>query len=297
MTQICTGDELRAPSAGLRDEVLGLLPPIKVASAFLGGSLIEGFGNHTSDLDLLALLYAPPTSDDLAATRHDYVVTVGPRTIVVSSAGGRRSDTELWTLDYHRRWSSKLATADMTSGPHIIDPPLAWIEFVTDLRIGVPIVGDELVEELRAKFPWTQLAKFLMIRNEHLANTHIEDAAGALSAGDAGTAMLSSRDALAHAVDAYLAGAGETNCKPKWRTRKLARTAEADLFDLYLDAELDTSREAGDLLASARRRILAAQDFLIRAHRAIVDRSDAEMRIATNVLAVPPSWQVVNAPG
>lgn len=287
MTRICTGDELRAPSAGLKEEFLGLLPPVNVASAFLGGSLIEGFGNPTSDVDLLALLHAPPTSDELAAMSHDYVVTVGPRTVIVSSAGGRRSDTELWTLDYHRRWSSKLANADMTRGPHVIDPQPAWIEFANDLRIGVPIVGVELVEELRAEFPWTQFARFLMLRNEHLANTHIEDAAGALSAGDAGTAMLSSRDALAHAVDAYLAGAGETNCKPKWRARKLERTAEAGLFERYLETELDTSSEAAHLLTSARRRILAAQDFLILAHRAIADRTDAERSVAVNLTAVP----------
>jgi predicted nucleotidyltransferase len=248
---------------------LGELLPISTTSpsaVFLGGSIIEGFGNATSDVDILVLLTEQvDRSADVFADSRKYV-EFPEHAVLVGDLDGKRVDIELRQMSDFQRVLDILEAVDggEVHQPYAIDD--GWLEFLNDLSIGVPLGNREFFEEVRSLVPWAGLRAQLVARFEQLAHSHVEDARGALGAKDAGTAMLSSRTALAYAVDALVAAHGATNPKFKWRVRRMDSLGLSDLKDRYLSLELDADPSAPALLASARRRLVAVQDLLAEAH-------------------------------
>jgi hypothetical protein len=109
------------------------------------------------------------------------------------------------------------------------------------------------------------VAELIRLRRESDYAGHAEDAAGAIQAEDAATALLTSRRALGSAMDCLIAALGHTNSKEKWRYRKLADLGRDDLIErcLRLECDADTSPQA--ILAGARRRLVAAQGLVTEA--------------------------------
>ncbi|MFF4806038.1 nucleotidyltransferase domain-containing protein [Streptomyces sp. NPDC001351] len=231
-----------------------------VRTAFVGGSLVEGFGNATSDVDLLVLVDEDVAPESLPLDRSNDFVIFGDHRIWVSEIRGQRLDIEFRRIEdfeqVKRRLVDPSAPKDFNRG---------WLEFFHHLRIGIPVVRPEEFEGARDGFPWPVLGRVLVEHFEYDANSSLDDAAGAITAQDTGTALLASRATLGAAVEALLASVGSTNPRVKWRFRKLRQFRQLDLLDRYLHLEVDTSSDDADLLARARERVTFAQDLLLEA--------------------------------
>lgn len=237
-------------------EVAGRYPAVAVA--FVSGSLIEGFGNDTSDLDVFVLTDGSPAAA-LPATlaRFDQ----SGATIDLDYAGDVRTDTEVWPLAEVKQVAAQIEAVDPTDWRAAVALDRVRLDLAHRIRVGVAVAGAPGFLALQGLFDWDRLARVLAQRFLQDYNEFAEDASGAVHAGDHITAMLNSRAALGAAVDAVLAGRGATNGKPKWRHRKLVAYDDDTLTTRYLAAELEPSPEPGAVLDRARARLRLASEL------------------------------------
>lgn len=238
-----------------------------VVAAFLAGSLVEGYGNPTSDVDVLVLSDqpSPPASSDGSSWSRTF--RFDDCVIEVVYAGSERLDIETRRLSDLRATIRRLGQLppDRSRGYEVSE---YTFQFLHQLRVGLPVVGEETVAAVRAEVDWSHLATLLRLRNEDAYAGHAEDAAGAIQAGDAATAMLTSRSALGSAVDCLTAGLGHTNPKGKWRYQKLLQLGRDDIVRRCLSVEVDAGSSAEELLRGARRRLVTAQGLVAMAAKA-----------------------------
>ncbi|MFE2886868.1 nucleotidyltransferase domain-containing protein [Streptomyces graminifolii] len=221
------------------------------AIAYISGSLVEGYGTETSDLDIY-VVYDNPTPQQVPEDRSDLYA------IETDFVGELRTDTEVWSL----QWLTDLA--DRISGWK----PMDWLgaqsfenrdlDLAHRFRIGLPILGEDRFHALYERFDWQRLAGIIMLKRFLAYTGAAEDAIGSVDAGRPVASMLHSRDALGYAVDALLSAHGNTNPKPKWREAKLTDLGDDTLTKLYTEAELDRSSEPADLTEGAKRRLSVA---------------------------------------
>jgi len=246
----------------VQQELLALVPDAvrEGGIVFAGGSLVEGFGNATSDIDLIVVL---PAGQDVG--EHDGGVRVDETVVLTSRYRDRRVDIELVAHDAFDRAARSLAAHD-ADRRRLLDIPREFLTTLNSLRIGVPLSDEDRFQELRDGFPWRSLLRLIADDADRQYQATSEDAIGAIRSGDAGTAMLSSRAALGYAMDAFIASAGHTNTRRKWRTRKLEALGETTMLARYLELEADPSLEPGDLIERSRQRIRFAQALLLEVH-------------------------------
>lgn len=233
-----------------------------VRVAFVSGSLVEGYGNPTSDLDLLLIGEQRPRPASRAVEEHAAAFTFHQCEILIDHVDGVRIDTELWRLADAEQIADSLNAWDFDSRHR---PPEHCSQFAHRVRIGRSLAGHEGFERLRARFDWVWLGALLAGRFLESYSDLAEDAAGAIQASDAGTAVLTSRWALGAAVDAYLAASGHTNAKTKWRFAKLRQHGDDDLLARYLAAEIGGASGDEQALAQAKDRLRLAGALAQRA--------------------------------
>lgn len=187
----------------------------KAETAFLTGSLVEGFGNVLSDLDILVVV----------SDRSAY--TVSPPENPVK----RRVDVELWEHSEVDSAVDNLEAMDVSGKgfPGIMKEE--ELDLLHRLRIGVPFFNCEKARTLQKMIDSHRLTTYLTIYFQAHFRRMLEDAMGALQSEDFGTAFFNARSAFEYAVDAYLAFHGETNIRAKWRTKKLS--THKSLFEEY----------------------------------------------------------------
>jgi hypothetical protein len=227
-------------------------------TVFLSGSLVEGIGNDSSDVDVF-VVHDYATADSGSTAGVD--VTVADALVNIDYLDGFRVDTEHWVRD------AVLGVADAIAGAAAEGELAAGriaehqLQLAHRVRVGLPVTGEREFAGIRAAFDWPALSRVLAQRFLSMYNDAAEDAAGAVRAGEAGTAMLASRRALGAVTDALLAITGSTNNKQKWRFAKLRQLGDGELARAYLAAEVDTGTADEALLDGARRRLRYAAEL------------------------------------
>jgi predicted nucleotidyltransferase len=237
-----------------------------VHTAFIGGSLLEGFGNPTSDLDVFVVTDG---TEEAAADPESTDYVMDDFTISVGYQGDVRTDTEVWSLNVITDIADRLSRTDLSDWNNATEIDPDWLQFAHKIQTGAAVSGEAAFGRIRAMFPPATLCAINWARFMAAYNGTSEDAIGAIIAADAGTAMFASRAALGAATDALLAALGSTNDKPKWRFRKIQTYGDPALLARYLHAELDSSPDPAELLAAAKRRLRIANEFATRAQQLI----------------------------
>lgn len=239
----------------------------EAVTAYVAGSLVEGYGNTQSDLDLFVLFAgAPPAAAGGVAAAFD---GAGIFRVDLDYTDGVRVDTECWPLPTVLEVAQRLneSPADDWTAP--VSLPEELFQLVHGIRIGLPVAAPEEFARLQGAFDWEHVCLLRYLRHMSVYTGTSEDAVGAVRAGDHGTALLTSREALGAATDALLAAAGSTNTKPKWRFTKLRGMGKAELAEDILAAELDPDPAPEALLARAKDRLRLASDLTMAAAQAV----------------------------
>ncbi|MER6214092.1 nucleotidyltransferase domain-containing protein [Streptomyces sp. NPDC001674] len=234
-----------------------------VATAYVCGSLVEGFGNSQSDLDVFVLTDGPSRRREDEGTSATF--TGDEYRIDIDFADEVRVDTECWDIAQVRdvaRRINNCSVGDWTAPAHLESQ---WFQLAHGIRIGWAVREESVFEELRTSFDWGHVSHLLYCRYMLSYTGASEDTVGAISAGDAGTAMLNSRQALGFATDALLAAAGSTNIKPKWRFAKLRQLGMTEEFERYFAAEAGGQGTDDDVLLASKDRLRLASDFTLAA--------------------------------
>lgn len=225
----------------LRDR--GLLPDDPLC-VFLGGSIIRGWENAASDLDLYIV------SDDRWTGESVEFAAVGvePDTVPVNAfyVGERRWDVEYWQSKQIDDLLNKVSWQAYDNGmlaSHAFRP--RDIDLMERLLYAEPLAGMAWIKERQQVLNDSALITYLVSHRLNLSDIFVEDAVGQLRAGDTECAVLSARMAFGHAVDALLASHGEFGQSAKWRPRRFhAITQDILSFEDYWRLETMASYDA-----------------------------------------------------
>jgi len=209
----------RATLSAAALHVVERFPATQVHAAWVSGSLVEGLGNPSSDVDIfVAQLGETPSSICVTRQAQDHG-------IYASVEGDVRYDVEFWSTMDIERLAAKLDDLPIDdpnrNNLHFLS---YWeTEFVHRLLVGVPIVHESRVVALRDRFNASRFARFLMDTAVRRADDAFDDAVGMLNVGQLRASALRVRDAIGFSVDALLYAHGTTNDKTKFRLHKLER--------------------------------------------------------------------------
>jgi predicted nucleotidyltransferase len=210
-------DDLVAQLTGTSSRVLLQLERLDPAAGtvvYLSGSLVEGFGNASSDVDVFVVSDRGPAGP--------LVVRKATCTISIHLLGHRRADFEYWRPSVVDRIRKKLASIE--PGEEFVAEKLHLIEelFVHRLLIGKPLATEEAFVELRDSFDAERFRSYLVQQAIHRADGALDDLGGMLEDDDLLTTLLRARDLVSFALDAYAHDRGNTNTLPKWRAKIVA---------------------------------------------------------------------------
>lgn len=214
----------------------GLLPPGPVA-VYLAGSLVRGWGNATSDLDVYVIVREPW----LEETTNSQHVSVAPGTVPVEAfdLDGRRWDVEYWLESQVDELLDLVSWEAFESGRTTAGSLTPYeVAFVQRLSFSLVVDGEEWVERRAREFEASAIKAMIATYALYEFDLLTEDAVGMLGNGDVESAVLAARLAFGWAVEALLASAGEFNEQAKWRARRMRSVAPPGLgFEEYWDIE------------------------------------------------------------
>jgi hypothetical protein len=155
-------------------------------------------------------------------------------------ADGRRWDIEYWSRGQVEQLLHKVSWESYGN------PEAPWatvsrdeIAMLERLPYAVAAEGDAWLEGVRQRLAESAHRRILVGMSLRQAGGFVEDAAGQLQSGDVDSAVLATRLAFGHTVDAVQAGLGQFGSNwPKWRARRMTLINSPDLpFEQYWEVE------------------------------------------------------------
>ncbi len=211
-------------------EILGPLVEQHVEVAWLSGSLVEGLGNPSSDIDIFAIV--PSLTESIPAIKRgeDHFVQV-------YFSNSRRIDFEYWSSSAIEDLRAKLVAAPLGDGTkNILDYLLEHeVEFIHRLHIGIPILGEGFFSDLQATFDRSRLIGYLIENKRIYIDDAFDDTVGLLREGHLISAANRARVTLDFSADMLLYAYGISNHKEKHRYRLFLRVIKEhpDARQLY----------------------------------------------------------------
>lgn len=196
-------------------ELLNMVSVEEGDLAYISGSIVEGFGNPYSDLDIFVI---KKTIENVEAQfiKDDFRI----RIIVINNT---RFDVEYHPMDKVLRYVSLTQQFNPTSHEEMDRLNLDIIDFLHRLRIAIPIYGEQQLKSLQSAISLENLCACLKNWQMRTYNSNLMDCKGMLDINDLDTCVSWARQTLCNAVDVCLAVNLDTNPSEKWRFRKLER--------------------------------------------------------------------------
>jgi len=182
--------------------------------AYFSGSLVAGYGNSWSDLDVYVVGESVPIGPNVVKDRYT--------TISIHYTSSRRVDFEFWTRAATDRLADCLSRIEI--GAAFADEYFSPTEeaFIHRLKIGfMPERNRKGLEGLQAKFDFEKFRMYLIQKSLRTADHLVEDVSGMIESGDFLQAVLTARPMIGAAVDAYCHWQGNTDPSTKWRLHHL----------------------------------------------------------------------------
>jgi len=261
-----------------------------VSFSYLAGSLIEGYGNKTSDADVFVV--AEEGVQFRSSDTYGNVSTIidGVHALNLIEEG-IRYDFEAITLKQLREAVEIVNSFDIESEKHLVRMSSSKYDLLHRLRHSVGLMGIENYEQFRSGVNWE---KFQLYRVGCLLEDYFnlkEDLQGALGSRDYGTAFFLARGLLSLILRAQAALVGCTNPSEKWTYRVLIQSFPR----LGLDADAEI-RSYFDLMTRPFAELTARQyclEVLSRCEQ-INDRVQTQIRLPkTLVEGVEKNQEVV----
>jgi hypothetical protein len=224
-------------------------------TVYATGSIVEGLGNASSDLDLLVI--GPNEPRDRRST-----VYWDDAQRWVDVLYMKRDEIEALLCRVHA--NNGLAPASW--GNHRV-ASLENLDTYHRIVIAIQLTRAAQPPPAIARFDPSVLRVEAAITNIVCARARWLDSVGAAASNQHGQALHAGRFALDHAVDAYAAALGETNPGWKWRWAKIARLPHDPLSVMSLTRTLrqpeDAEQAARDVLVQAAGLLFQAMHFLL----------------------------------
>lgn len=206
---------------------------------YIAGSLMEGFGNKTSDIDVYIICEKMP-SQLLKKNNSNGEVMLNKSQFIVHNLiyEGMRYDFEYWNKEKFEEIILKLNNLNFKTEGYIERLSNEEFDLLHRLKYGHPLTNETEFKKIYEKINFNNLNFYkVIIQSEKYANC-VEDLQGAIYSNDLGTAFFIARQLIEVVVDSYLAINGETNPSKKWLYRKMIRhqekTGDKELLNKYI---------------------------------------------------------------
>ncbi|MER5468227.1 hypothetical protein [Streptomyces sp. NPDC002685] len=216
---ILTEDRLQ----DLLDKSLAELPCGSEWAVTLEGSIAEGFGNPSSDIDFLLV----GRSDDDLPTMPS-VLFVDGRRVEIRTRSVRQLADQLRAVETGAVRPGRLSEDLLNRCQRVLHSH--------------PLRGHALVEEVKARLPVERFRRIAADWWAHRARQSLRHAMALLCLGESDEAVDWTRSGLVQSVKSWAAGLGETYFEPKWLSMQLDRTGRTDIRDRYWELETAVPR-------------------------------------------------------
>lgn len=178
---------------------------------FVSGSLVEGFGNENSDLDLFLV-------------RAEGEATPDPR-LVLATVGveGAYVDYEVYNQANMAGISAAVNGTDPSDFRAVWQTPLDRIDLYYRTAIAEAAYNEDGLRRLQRDFDQEVAARLLQAWAGLRSVIKLQEARESLDASYAQQALVAAQAAAAYACDSCLASSGEAYPNLKWRFEKIAR--------------------------------------------------------------------------
>jgi hypothetical protein len=178
---------------------------------FVSGSLVEGFGNENSDLDLFLVRAEGERTED-------------PR-LVLSTVGveGAYVDYEVYNQANMAAIAARINGTAVDDLRSVWELPLDRIDLYYRTAVAQAAHNEPALKLLQRDFDREVAARVLRVWTALRSAWKLNDARESLDEGLVQPALVSAQAAAAYAADSYLATQGEAYPNLKWRYEKIAR--------------------------------------------------------------------------
>jgi predicted nucleotidyltransferase len=207
---------------------------------YLAGSLMEGFGNSTSDIDVYVICDLIPSIVPEESITQSFLQSDKNlvRNIIHE---GIRLDFEYWTWEEFNNAVNILNNLDFKTDQYIQRISDDDFDLLHRIKFGKPIVNKERFEKIYNEIIFENLGYYCIAIGNEKYQGLLEDLQGAYLSKDYGSAFFLSRLFIERMMTSYLASHGETNPNTKWLYRKALRyqetTGDTNLLEKYLDLQ------------------------------------------------------------
>ncbi|WP_055489108.1 hypothetical protein [Streptomyces sp. TP-A0356] len=199
---------------GLLDKSLAELPRGTEWAVALEGSIAEGFGNPSSDIDFLLI---GRSEDDLPTMPS--LLFVDGRRVEIRTRSVRQLADQFRSLEKGAKRPGRLSEDLLNRCQRLLHSH--------------PLRGHALVDEVKATLPVELFRRIAADWWAHRARQSLRHAMALLSLGDTDEVVDWTRAGLVQTVKSWAAGRGETYLEPKWLSLQLDRTDRPDVRDRY----------------------------------------------------------------
>ncbi|MFE5142007.1 hypothetical protein ACFRDV_30850 [Streptomyces fagopyri] len=198
----------------LLDKSLAALPPGPDWAVVLEGSIAEGFGNPSSDIDFLLI-----GRDGADLPTMPSLLFVDGRRVEIRTRSVRQLAEQFTSLEAGAGRPGRLSEDLLNRCQRLLGSH--------------PLRGHALVDEVKALLPAGRLREIAAGWWTHRAQQSLRHAMALDCLGEGAEAADWARAGLVQAVKAWAAGRGETYLEPKWLSLQLDRAGRADVRDRY----------------------------------------------------------------
>ncbi|WP_393071830.1 hypothetical protein [Streptomyces sp. LN704] len=198
----------------LLDKSLAALPPGPDWAVVLEGSIAEGFGNPSSDIDFLLI-----GRDGADLPTMPSLLFVDGRRVEIRTRSVRQLAEQFTALEAGAGRPGRLSEDLLNRCQRLLGSH--------------PLRGHALVDEVKALLPAGRLREIAAGWWTHRARQSLRHAMALDCLGEGAEAADWARAGLVQAVKAWAAGLGETYLEPKWLSLQLDRAGRADVRDRY----------------------------------------------------------------
>ncbi|RWQ71102.1 hypothetical protein [Bacillus cereus] len=207
---------------------------------YISGSLVEGFGNVKSDIDVFVICDEIEWNEN--KNRTESIVKENENQTVRNFVhNNQRYDIEYIKMDYFKKTINDLNNLNFETDDFINSLDNKQLDLIHRFKHGVAIGNKELFSELYNSSNFENLSKNLVYNNTRIYSAVVEDLQGAFQSQDYGTTYFLTRRVVDVAINTFLASQHETNPSAKWTYRKLERFVKNNdcyrIIERYMDIQ------------------------------------------------------------
>lgn len=222
-------------------KIMSYITEININSSlvFLAGSILEGFGNATSDIDVYII--CDNTDNKVMNLTNHNGESIFPSEHCLTknvTEDGVRYDFEYWNWGDFNLLISKLNNLDFKTSHYIDRLKSEEYDLLHRLKWARPIHNEVLFDKIHTNIQFENLNFYRAVVQSEIYSGAVEDIQGACISGDFGSAFFMVRGLINIVMNGYLGIYGETNPNNKWIYRKLKKyeegSSDKELMKLYL---------------------------------------------------------------